>query len=307
MRAMSGDLLWAEVPDPVPGEGELLVTVAATAVNRADLLQVQGNYPPPPGAPEYLGLECSGRTAHGDPVCALLAGGGYAEKVAVPEGQLLPIPRGVDLIDAAALPEVACTVWSNLTGAAHLRSGETVLIHGGGSGIGTFAIQYAKALGAHVITTARVDKHERLLELGADEVIDYRTDDFSRVRADVILDIIGAAYLEKNLAALKPDGRLAVIGLQGGRRAELDMGLLLGKRITVSGTTLRARPAAQKAKIISGVRQEVWPLIESGRIRPVVDMRLPVQDAAKAHERVASSAHIGKVVLTVTASEGSAS
>ncbi len=193
MRAMSADLAWAEVPDPVPGEGELLVTVAATAVNRADLLQVQGNYPPPPGAPEYLGLECSGTTAHGGPVCALLAGGGYAEKVAVPESQLLPIPRGVDLIDAAALPEVACTVWSNLTQVAHLRSGETVLIHGGGSGIGTFAIQYAKALGARVITTARADKHERLLELGADEVIDYRTDDFGRVRADVILDIIGAA------------------------------------------------------------------------------------------------------------------
>lgn len=298
---MSGDLKWAEAPDPVPGEGELLVNVAATAVNRADLLQVQGNYPPPPGAPEYLGLECSGTTVHDGPVCALLAGGGYAEKVAVPEGQIFPIPRGIDLIDAAALPEVACTVWSNLTGVAHLRSGETVLIHGGASGIGTFAIQYAKALGAHVITTARAEKHERLRELGADEAIDYRTDDFSRVRADVILDIIGAAYLEKNLAALKPDGRLAVIGLQGGRRADLDLGLLLGKRITVAGTTLRARPVEQKAAIVSRVRQEVWPMIESGLIRPVVDTRMRVQDAAQAHERVASSVHIGKVVLTVNA------
>jgi putative PIG3 family NAD(P)H quinone oxidoreductase len=302
MRAMSVDLQWAEVPDPVPGEGELLVTVAATAVNRADLLQVQGNYPPPPGAPAYLGLECSGTTVHGDPVCALLAGGGYAEKVAIPEGQILPIPRGVGLVDAAALPEVACTVWSNLTGSAHLKRGETVLIHGGGSGIGTFAIQYAKALGATVVTTARSEKHDRLRELGADECIDYRTDDFSRVRVDVILDIIGAAYLEKNLAALKTDGRLAVIGLQGGRRADLDMGLLLGKRITVTGTTLRARPEGQKAAIISRVRQEVWPMIEAGLIRPVVDTRMPVQDAAKAHERVASSAHVGKVVLTVRSS-----
>jgi putative PIG3 family NAD(P)H quinone oxidoreductase len=302
MRAMSADLKWSEVPNPVAGEGELIVNVAATAVNRADLMQVQGHYPPPPGAPEYLGLECSGTTVHGDPVCALLAGGGYAEKVAVPEGQILPIPRGVDLIDAAALPEVACTVWSNLTGVAHLRKGETVLIHGGASGIGTFAIQYAKALGATVITTARAEKHDRLRELGADETIDYRSDDFSRVQADVVLDIIGAAYLEKNVAVLKPGGRLLVIGLQGGRRAELDLGLLLGKRITVAGTTLRARPLAQKAAIISRVRQEVWPMIEAGLIRPVIDVRMPVQEAAKAHELLASSGHVGKVVLTVSSS-----
>lgn len=300
MYAMSADLTWAEVADPEPREGELLIEVAATAVNRADLMQVQGHYPPPPGAPEYLGLECSG-ILDGEPVCALLAGGGYAERVAVPQGQILPIPPGIDLIDAAGLPEVACTVWSNLTGIAHLQSGETVLIHGGASGIGTFAIQYAKALGAKVITTARAEKHDRLRELGADETIDYRSEDFTRVRADVILDIIGAAYLEKNLAVLNPDGRLVVIGLQGGRRADLDLGLLVGKRIAVAGSTLRARPADQKATIVSRVRQEVWPMIEKGLIRPVVDTRMPVREAAKAHERVASSAHIGKVVLTVSA------
>jgi putative PIG3 family NAD(P)H quinone oxidoreductase len=306
MRAMSADLVWAEVPDPQPAAGEVLVQVAATAVNRADLMQVQGHYPPPPGAPPYLGLECSGTTDSGEQVCALLAGGGYAEKVAVPEGQVLPVPQGVDLVDAAALPEVACTVWSNLTQVAHLGAGETVLIHGGGSGIGTFAIQYAKALGAEVITTARADKHARLRELGADQTIDYRTEDFSGVRADVILDIVGAAYLEKNLAALTPDGRLVVIGLQGGRRAELDLGLLVGKRVTVAGTTLRARPVDQKAAIVSGVRREVWPMIEKGLIRPVIDKRMPVQETAEAHERVAASEHLGKVVLTVGAADGRA-
>jgi putative PIG3 family NAD(P)H quinone oxidoreductase len=299
MYAMSADLAWTEVPDPVPGPGEVLIDIRATAVNRADLLQAQGNYPPPAGAPEYLGLECSGVTAAGEPVCALLAGGGYAERVAVPQGQVLPIPEGIDPIDAAGLPEVACTVWSNLTQVAQLQAGETVLIHGGGSGIGTFAIQYAKALGATVVTTARADKHERLRELGADRTIDYRTEDFSGVRVDVILDIMGAAYLEKNVAALTPDGRLVVIGLQGGRRAELDLGVVLGKRITVAATALRSRPVDQKSKIISRVRQEVWPMIEEGSIRPVIETRMPVQQAAQAHALMASSAHFGKIVLTV--------
>jgi NADPH:quinone reductase-like Zn-dependent oxidoreductase len=290
MRAMIGDLIWNEVPDPQPGPGDVLVKIAATAVNRADLLQRQGHYPPPPGAPPYLGLECSGVVAAdtgpwraGQEVCALLAGGGYAELVAVPTGQLLPVPRGVSLLDAAALPEAACTVWSNLTQVAGLRAGETVLIHGGGGGIGTFAIQYAKALGARVVTTARAEKHAVLRELGA----------------DVILDIIGGAYLAKNVAALATDGRLVIIGLQGGRRAELDLGALLGKRATVVGTTLRARPAQQKAAIVAGVREEVWPLIEEGRIRPVIDSRSPIEDAAKAHERIAAGAQVGKVVLTV--------
>jgi putative PIG3 family NAD(P)H quinone oxidoreductase len=297
---MTGDLVWREVPDPVPGPGEVLVEIAATAVNRADLLQVKGLYPPPPGAPAYLGLECAGTLADGTEVCALLAGGGYAERVAVPEGQVLPKPRNLSLIEAAGLPEVACTVWSNLTMVGDLQKGETVLIHGGGGGIGTFAIQYAKALGARVITTARREKHERLRELGADELLDYREDDFSRVRADVVLDIIGGAYLPKNVAALTTGGRLVIIGLQGGRRAELDLGALVSKRITVVGTTLRSRPVGEKAAIVSGVREQVCPMIEDGRIRPVIDQIFPIEEAAKAHERVAASAHLGKVVLTVT-------
>ncbi|MEV6966716.1 NAD(P)H-quinone oxidoreductase [Hamadaea sp. NPDC051192] len=301
MRAMTGDLVWREVPEPEPGPGEVLVEVAATAVNRADLLQVQGFYPPPPGAPAYLGLECSGRLADGSEVCALLAGGGYAERVAVPEGQLLPVPRGVSLIAAAALPEVACTVWSNVTMVGRLAAGETVLIHGGGSGIGTFAIQYAKALGARVIATARREKHEKLRELGADELLDYREDDFSGVQADLVLDIIGGAYLGKNVTALTTGGRLVIIGLQGGRRAELDLGALVSKRLTVAGTTLRSRPVAEKAAIVSAVREQVWPMLEDGRIRPVIDETFPVEEAAKAHERVAANAHLGKVVLTVNA------
>ncbi|MCP2326175.1 putative PIG3 family NAD(P)H quinone oxidoreductase [Hamadaea flava] len=301
MRAMTGDLVWREVPEPEPGPGEVLVEVAATAVNRADLLQVQGFYPPPPGAPAYLGLECSGRLADGSEVCALLAGGGYAERVAVPEGQLLPVPRGVSLIEAAALPEVACTVWSNVTMVGRLAAGETVLIHGGGSGIGTFAIQYAKALGARVVATARREKHEKLRELGADELLDYREDDFSGVQADLVLDIIGGAYLGKNVTALTTGGRLVIIGLQGGRRAELDLGALVSKRLTVAGTTLRSRPVAEKAAIVSAVREQVWPMLEDGRIRPVIDETFPVEEAAKAHERVAANAHLGKVVLTVSA------
>ncbi|NUO55485.1 MAG: NAD(P)H-quinone oxidoreductase [Hamadaea sp.] len=301
MRAMTGDLVWREVPEPVPGPGEVLVEVAATAVNRADLLQVQGFYPPPPGAPAYLGLECAGRLADGSEVCALLAGGGYAERVAVPEGQILPKPDGLSLVEAAALPEVACTVWSNLTMVGRLAPGETVLIHGGGSGIGTFAIQYAKALGARVVATARREKHEKLRELGADELLDYREDDFSGVQADLVLDIIGGAYLGKNVTALATGGRLVIIGLQGGRRAELDLGTLVSKRLTVAGTTLRSRPVAEKAAIVSAVRDEVWPMIEDGRIRPVIDTTFPVEEAAKAHERVAANAHLGKVVLAVTA------
>ena len=296
---MTGDLIWREVPDPEPGPGEVLIDIAATAVNRADLLQAQGSYPPPPGAPPYLGLECSGVLPDGSEVCALLAGGGYAELVAVPEGQILPKPEGVSLVDAAALPEAACTVWSNLSMVAGLRKGETLLVHGGGSGIGTFAIQYAKALGAHVVATARREKHDRLRELGADELLDYRDDDFTGVGADVILDVIGGAYLAKNVAALATGGRLVIIGLQGGRRAELDLNALLRKGATVTGTLLRPRSVAEKAAIVSGVREQVWPMIAGGRIRPVIDERIPIEQAARAHERVAANAHLGKVVLTV--------
>ncbi|MER5338406.1 NAD(P)H-quinone oxidoreductase [Micromonospora sp. NPDC002717] len=309
-------LVWSEVPDPEPGPGEVLVDVRATAVNRADLLQRQGHYPPPPGAPAYPGLECSGVISAtgpdvagwevGQEVCALLAGGGYAERVAVPAGQLLPVPAGVDLVDAAALPEVACTVWSNVVQLARLAKGETLLLHGGGSGIGTFAVQLGVALGATVVVTARSAKHERLRELGAAHTIDYREQDFvEEVRrvtdgrgADVILDIMGASYLPRNVAALATDGRLVVIGMQGGRKGELDLGALLAKRGTVAATALRSRPREQKAEIVRGVRQQVWPLVEAGAIRPIVDRRLPITEAAQAHRLVESSDHVGKVLLT---------
>ncbi|MEV1109746.1 NAD(P)H-quinone oxidoreductase [Micromonospora sp. NPDC049751] len=310
-------LVWAEVPDPEPGPGEVIVRVRASGVNRADLLQRQGHYPPPPGAPAYLGLECSGVIdaigpevtgwAVGQEVCALLAGGGYAERVAVPAGQLLPVPAGVDLVDAAALPEVACTVWSNVVGVGRLTAGDTLLVHGGGSGIGTFAIQFGAALGATVLATARTTKHARLRELGAAHTIDYRDQDFvEEVReatdghgADVILDILGASYLGRNVEALATGGRLVVIGMQGGRKAELDLGALLTKRASVSATALRSRPLAEKAAIVRGVRDEVWPLVAAGAVRPVVDRRLPMAEAAEAHRLVESSDHVGKVLLTL--------
>lgn len=296
----AGEMVWAEVPDPVPAAGEVLVEVRASAVNRADLLQVAGHYPPPEGASPYLGLECSGVTSAGEEVCALLSGGGYAEKVAVPREHLLPVPDGMGVEEAAALPEVACTVWSNLTMVAGLAAGETVLVHGGGSGIGTFAIQYAKALGAQVIVTARREKHWALRALGADECIDYETEDFTGARADVVLDIMGAKYLERNVKTLNTGGRLVIIGLQGGRKAELDLGAVMAKRATVTGTTLRARPKGEKTQIIRGVLADVWPKIESGAIRPVIDRRVPLAQAALAHRLVASSEHVGKVLLTAS-------
>jgi putative PIG3 family NAD(P)H quinone oxidoreductase len=308
-------LTWSEVPDPVPGPGEMLVDVRASAVNRTDLFQRAGLYPPPPGAPPYLGLECSGVVtaagpgvtgiATGAEVCALLSGGGYAQRVAVPAGQVLPIPAGVDVIDAASLPEVACTVWSNVVELAGLRAGHTLLVHGGGSGIGTFAIQLAAALGATVVTTARAAKHAALRELGAAVTVDYTAQDFVAATkeatggrgADVILDIMGASYLARNIAALAPDGRLAIIGLQGGRRAELDLGALSTARGAISATLLRPRPPADKARIVREVRENVWPLIETGAIRPVVDRRLPMAEAAQAHRVVEANAHVGKVLL----------
>lgn len=308
-------LLWAEVPDPEPGPGEVVVDVTASAVNRADLLQRQGHYPPPAGASPYPGLECAGVISAtgpdvagwqvGQQVCALLAGGGYAERVAVPAGQLLPVPAGVDPVDAAALPEVACTVWSNVVQLAGLGKGETLLVHGGGSGIGTFAIQLGTALGATVVVTARAAKHDRLRELGAAHTIDYREQDFvEEVRrvtdgrgADVILDIMGGSYLARNVTALATGGRLVVIGMQGGRKAELDLGALLAKRATVAATALRSRPLAEKAAIVRGVREQVWPLVEAGAIRPVVDRRVPMADAAAAHRLVEASDHLGKVLL----------
>ncbi|MEV4417346.1 NAD(P)H-quinone oxidoreductase [Catellatospora sp. NPDC049609] len=308
MRAITipakGELSWSEVPDPVPGPDEVLIRTAASAVNRADLLQVAGFYPPPPGAPEYPGLECSGTVVHpaggwqaGDEVCALLGGGGYAELVAVPAAHVLPVPAGIDLVTAGGLPEVACTVWSNLTMVAGLRAGETVLIHGGGSGIGTFAIQYAKALGARVVTTARAVKHERLRELGADVCLDYTVDDFTDVGADVILDIMGASYLDRNVRALAPGGRLVVIGMQGGTKAELNLGALLAKRASIAATALRSRPAEEKAAVVAGVRQDVWPLLAAGAVRPVVDCTFPLAEAAAAQAVVGAGDHVGKVLL----------
>ncbi|GGZ67731.1 NAD(P)H-quinone oxidoreductase [Streptomyces subrutilus] len=310
-------LVWTDAPDPVASEGEVLVEVVASAVNRADVLQRQGFYDPPPGASRHPGLECSGRITAigpgvsgwsvGDEVCALLAGGGYAQKVAVPAGQLLPVPAGLDLVTAAALPEVVATVWSNVFMVAGLRPGETLLVHGGSSGIGTMAIQLAKAVGAKVAVTAGgPEKLARCAELGADVLIDYREQDFvAEVRAatdgagaDVILDIMGAKYLARNLDALAVNGRLAVIGLQGGAKAELNLGALLAKRAAITATSLRARPLEEKAAIIAAVREHVWPLVSAGRVRPVVHATLPMSRAAEAHRLLESSSHVGKILLT---------
>ena len=307
-----------EVPDPSAEPGEVVLDVAATAVNRADLMQRMGHYPPPAGCPPWPGLECSGTVREvgqgvtdwqvGDQACALLAGGGYAEQVAVPAGQLLPLPAGVSLMDAAALPEVTCTVWSNVFMLATLRPGEVLLVHGGSSGIGTMAIQLARQIGATVAVTAgSAAKLDRCRELGASILVNYRDQDFvEQVRqatdgrgADVILDNMGAIYLARNVELLATNGRLVVIGLQGGRKAELDLGTLLGKRAAVLATTLRARSAAEKATIVASVREHVWPLLESGAVRPVIHSRLPLAEAAQAHRLVESSAHIGKVLLTV--------
>lgn len=263
------------------------------------------------GRSPYPGLEVSGRIAElgadvtglavGDEVCALLSGGGYAERVTVPAGQVLPVPRGVDVVDAAGLPEVACTVFSNVVMLGGLREGETFLAHGGGSGIGTFAIQLAKARGARVVTTVgSAGKAERCRELGADVAVNYREEDFVESGPyDVILDLVGAKYLERNVEALATGGRLMVIGLQGGAKGELDLGKLLRKRALVHATTLRARPPEEKAEIVAGVREHVWPLLESGTIRPVVDRRIPIADAARAHRLLEESGHVGKILLTV--------
>ena len=292
--------------------------VVASAVNRADVAQRQGNYPPPPGAPSTSGLECSGTIEQlgdgvegwrvGDEVCALLAGGGYAELVAVPAGQLLPKPANLDLVTAAALPEVTCTVWSNVVQLARLASGEVLLVHGGSSGIGTMAIQVGVLRGATVAVTAgTAAKLEACRGLGASILVNYHQQDFVEVvrsstggrGADVILDPIGAGYLARNLDVLGADGRLANIGLQKGRRAELDLGLVMTKRLTITGTGLRARPPEQKAAIVRAVRDELWPAIEDGRVRPVVDRVLPMSEAAEAHRLLEASGHIGKILLTV--------
>jgi putative PIG3 family NAD(P)H quinone oxidoreductase len=309
-------LTWAGVADPQPGPGEALVAVAASAVNRADLLQRQGFYPPPEGAPDIIGLECSGTIAAlgtdvtgwsvGDEVCALLAGGGYAERVAVPAGQLLPAPAGVPLVDAAALPEVTCTVWSNVFMLAKLAKGELFLVHGGAGGIGTMAIQLAHRHGARVFCTAGTEEGlRRCREFGADVAISYKDEDFvERVReetdgrgVDVILDNMGAKYLPRNVAALAVNGRSVTIGMQGGTKGELDLGVLLSKRASVHATSLRHRPVAEKAAIVAEVLANVWPAIERGEVQPVIERRIPMPDAAEAHRAMETGGHVGKLVL----------
>ncbi|OBK57948.1 NAD(P)H-quinone oxidoreductase [Mycobacterium colombiense] len=322
MRAIVAEsadqLSWQEVPDVSAGAGEVLVKVTAAGVNRADLLQAAGKYPPPPGASEIIGMEVSGIIADtgsgvtnwpvGQEVCALLAGGGYAEYVAVPAGQLLPIPSGVNLVDAAGLPEVACTVWSNLVLTAHLGEGQLLLMHGGASGIGTHAIQIARALGARVAVTAgSEEKLQTCRDLGAEITINYRDDDFgARVQefggADVIFDIMGASYLDRNLDALATDGQLVIIGMQGGIKGELNVGKLLAKRAHVIGTTLRGRPVSgpnSKSEIVAAVTAKVWPMIADGRVRPIIGERIPIEQAGTAHKKLAAGEVHGKVVLTV--------
>jgi putative PIG3 family NAD(P)H quinone oxidoreductase len=314
-------LTWQEVADVAPRAGEVLVRVRSAGINRADLLQAAGKYPPPPGASDILGLEVSGTIAEvgehvdrwtiGQPVCALLAGGGYAEYVAVPEGQIMPVPDTVELPHAAALPEVACTVWSNLVMTAGLSAGHVLLLHGGASGIGTHAIQVARALDCRVAVTAGLKpKLDLCKELGAEILINYRDEDFvERVReatdgagADVILDIMGAAYLDRNVDALANDGRVVIIGMQGGIKGELNVAKLLGKRGGVIATTLRARPVqgpSSKSEIVTEVVDNVWPMVADGRVRPIIGAEFPIEQAAAAHELLDSGDVSGKVLLRV--------
>lgn len=310
-------LSWAKVPDPTPGPGEVIVEVAAAGVNRADLLQRQGLYPPPPGASDIIGLECSGTITNvgaalpldriGEKVCAVLAGGGYAQKVAVPVGQLMAIPDGVSLVDAGGIAEVTCTVWSNLDMVANLSEGEWLLIHGGGSGVGTMAIQIGRALGARIAVTAGSQaKLDRCAALGAEVLINYNEQDFVQAMKDatggrganVILDNMGAAYLTRNVDALARDGRLVIIGMQGGVKAELDINALLRKNASVHATSLRGRPESEKAAICAQVERTVWPWIHAGVVTPVIDRVMPMADAAEAHRLLADGAVTGKIILT---------
>ncbi|GMY37245.1 quinone oxidoreductase PIG3-like [Fagus crenata] len=305
-----------QVEDPELKDDEVLIKVQASALNRADTLQRRGAYPPPKGASNYLGLECSGtieavgksvsRWKIGDQVCALLSGGGYAEKVAVPAAQVLPVPTGVSLKDAASFPEVACTVWSTVFMMSRLSAGETFLVHGGSSGIGTFAIQIAKYQGARVFVTAGSEEKLAVCkDLGADVCINYKTEDFvKRVKeetdgkgVDVILDHIGASYFKQNLESLNFDGRLFIIGFMGGAVTEVDLRALLSRRLTVQAAGLRNRSAENKAVIVSEVEKNVWPAIVAGRVKPVIYKYFPLSDAAEAHQLMENSTHIGKILL----------
>jgi putative PIG3 family NAD(P)H quinone oxidoreductase len=321
--AQPGDadvLTMATVPDPVPAPGEVRIRVIAAGLNGADLSQRRGHYPPPQGAPEWPGLEVSGvidavgdgvepgRWSAGDLVCALLPGGGYAELVTVDAGLVLPIPAGVDPVEAAGLPEVAATVWSNVFDLGALAAGETLLVHGGSSGIGSMAIQLASARGAHVIATAgSPEKAAFCRSLGAEAAVDYRTDDFVTAvaaftdgrGADVVLDIVGGDYIARDVEALATGGRIMSIAVRDHAPAAVDLGLLMRKRARLQGTTLRARPLAERVAIIAAVREHVWPLLEAGEVRPVIDSVFPLADAAQAHRRMESSAHLGKILLRV--------
>lgn len=304
-------LVLSEVPTPELGEGEVLVKVVAAGVNRGDLLQAAGHYPPPPGASDIMGLECAGIVedpgsstfAKGDTVACLLAGGGYAEYVAVPAGQLMPLPEGYAFTEAASIVEVACTVWSNLVMLAGLHEGQTLLIHGGAGGIGTFAIQLGKALGCTVAVTAgSPEKLQVCKDLGADILINYREEDFAEVmanKADVILDIIGAKYLDQNVRALAMDGHMVIIGMQGGVKGELNIARLLTKRGSISATALRARSLEDKANIVAATVDNVWPLLASGKIQHHIHATYPLADAAAAHAALASGTVTGKAILTV--------
>jgi len=311
-------LVVAELPEPVPGPHEVVVDVAAAGLNRADVSQRQGAYPPPAGAPDWPGLEVSGTVvqvgaevtgaAVGDRVVALLGGGGYADRVAVDEGLVLPVPKGVDLVLAAGLPEAVATVWSNVFLAAGLQAGETLLVHGGTSGVGTVAIQLAVARGATVYATAGTAEKVALCEeLGATRGIDYRQEDFVAVvqeatggrGVDVVLDLVGGSYVGRDVEALAVGGRVMVIASQGGREATLDVGLLMQKRARVWGTTLRARPLEERREIMASVREHVWPLVEQKAVRVILDSVYPLDFAATAHRRMEEGGHSGKILLAV--------
>ncbi len=303
-----------ERPDPEAGPGEVLIRVRSAGVNRADLLQRQGFYQPPPGATDVLGLECSGEVAAvgadvttfsvGDPVCALLSGGGYAELVAVPAGLVAPVPEGIDLVEAGGLMETTCTVWSNVVMVGGLQAGQRLLVHGGGSGIGTTAIQIATTLGARAATTVgSPEKAEFCRELGADIVVNYREQDFADALhddpADVVLDIIGAKYLASNIGVLARGGQLVIIGMQGGTKAELDIRTLGQRKASVTATLLRSSPVEEKAEIVAQTVEHVWPMITAGTVRPIVHATFPLADVAQAHQVLEDSSHVGKVLLTV--------
>jgi len=313
-------LVSAERPVPGPGAGEVLIKVEAAGINRPDVLQRQGGYPPPPGASDIPGLEIAGRIVAlgadaaplnlGDPVMALVTGGGYAEYCVAPAAQCLPIPKGLSMIEAAGVPETFFTVWSNVFDRGRLKAGESFLVHGGSSGIGTTAIQLAKALGARVFATAgSAEKCRACEDLGAERAINYRDEDFAAVMkevtdggVDVILDMVGGDYIQRNIKALAPDGRLCFIAFLGGAAAEVNFLPVMLKRLTITGSTLRARDIAFKGAIAEALRENVWPLIEAGRIKPVVHKTFPLAQAAEAHRLMESSAHIGKIVLSAEAS-----